>query len=246
MRTNVPEAAEQLLTGLGRARRQSLGLDGGRQPVVLDRHRVGDHLLQQIGAGRRIGLGPRDGVVGDLVDDRAQRGHMERRALRHCAVARPGSSPVGATAPRLVMVMVVTLPRAPLALSGSRAAQERPRPCGPAACRKRTERPAPSIGGPGRAGPATRSHPGQATRGSTSSDEQCQVVQVVEIEHLQVDGVGPDAAELLQPRHDLVGRAGDRMGPELVHLAPDVGGAALHLGVVRRRSTRSARPTGAA
>ena len=72
----------------------------------------------------------------------------------------------------------------------------------------------------------------QETRGRTSRGDQLDVLEVVEVEHLEVDGLGADGGERLEAGHDLVGRAGRAVGPQLVGLAPDVGGATLDLGLV--------------
>ena len=100
-----PDAGEELLPRLGRAAAASpLAAAGGGQPVVLGRHGVGDDLLQQVGARRGVGPRPRGGVVGDLGRRRVQRdgsSAVRRRRRRRS----PVWSPVGATAPRLVMVM---------------------------------------------------------------------------------------------------------------------------------------------
>ena len=162
-----PDAGEQLLTRLGRARPQSFGRGGGRQPFVLDRHGVGDDALQEIGAGRGVGPGPRSSVVGNVIDQRlnALTSSGASPAAAAAAGPVPARSLVGATAPRLVMVMSVTLPVA-AAHSGPSRARASPR-----ASRSVPSDPA---GQPGARSPRARGGtlPGQETRGSTSSERR--------------------------------------------------------------------------
>ena len=75
-----PDAGEELLSRLGRARLEALGRDGCGQPVVLGGHGGRDHLLEQVGAVGRARLGPAGGVIGDEVDDRIERGRVDRRS----------------------------------------------------------------------------------------------------------------------------------------------------------------------
>ncbi len=81
--------------------------------------------------------------------------------------------------------------------------------------------------------------------------QELQVLEVVEVEDLEVHGLGPDGGERLEARHHLVGRARRAVGAQLVGLAPDAGGAALDLGLVapqhttwaaERRSVSGSRP----
>ena len=81
------------------------------------------------------------------------------------------------------------------------------------------------------------STPDQETLGSTSSASSSMCSQVVEVEHLEIHRLRPDAGERLQTRHHLVRRARRAVGAQLVGLAADVGGATLAPPPRRRRST---------
>ena len=69
MRTKVPMPANSSSPASVEPGSRPLAAQAAAQPVVLRRHGVGDHLVQQIGPGRGVGRGPRGGVIGHLVDD---------------------------------------------------------------------------------------------------------------------------------------------------------------------------------
>ena len=58
------------------------------------------------------------------------------------------------------------------------------------------------------------------------------MVEIVEIEHLEVDRVRPGRAESLAPLHHFVGRTSGPVGAKFVDLTPDGPGPAGDLGFV--------------
>ena len=69
--------------------------------------------------------------------------------------------------------------------------------------------------------------------GTTSGAEQAYVVEVAQVEHLEVDGVGTRVAMRADPVDDFGGRATDTGGPDGRRLPADDVAAPGELGLVR-------------